>query len=233
MAHEALDVKPGPRPRSVRTQDGRTLDVPEGWELLPPGDAGLTRKVKAGGPTWTVKEKRGRKTFSKGVWAPANIIDRARRQMAMKRASPAYQRQLDQARKRRERDHRAYVQQFYAEVLAFLAFDPIHETIAKRLAEAVTAHATPVGSGTVARTKRIEVDERAEAAVIAWMRHQTTAYDQLHIPRVKGRRREVRRALAKRSRELLQRYRDGADIDPIRCPLQTALRKLQRAEQAS
>jgi hypothetical protein len=50
----------------------------------------------------------------------------------------------------------------------------------------VTDHATPVGSGTVARTKRIPVEQRAEAAVIAWMRHQTTGYDGMVIPRIKG-----------------------------------------------
>jgi len=53
----------------------------------------------------------------------------------------------------------------------------IGPNLAIRLARAVADHATPVGSGTVARTKRIPVEERAEAAVIAWMRHQTTGYD--------------------------------------------------------
>ena len=38
-----------------------------------------------------------------------------------------------------------------------------------------------MGSGTVARTKRCPLSE-AEAAVIAWMRHQTTAYDSMVIP---------------------------------------------------
>jgi hypothetical protein len=65
----------------------------------------------------------------------------------------------------------------------------------------VTDHATPVGSGTVARTKRILVEKRAEAAVIAWIRQQTTGYDGMAIPRVKGKRREVRRMLARRSQE--------------------------------
>jgi hypothetical protein len=59
---------------------------------------------------------------------------------------------------------------------------------AHRLARAVTDNATPVGSGTVVRTKRIPVEKRAEAAVIAWMRHQTTGYDGMEIPRVKGKR---------------------------------------------
>ena len=33
----------------------------------------LTRRVKAAGEHWVVQEKKGRKIFSKGVWAPASI----------------------------------------------------------------------------------------------------------------------------------------------------------------
>src|SRR5689334_18590126 len=65
---------------------------------------------------------------------------------------------------------------------------------------------TPVRSGTVAQTKRISIERRAQAAVIAWMRHQTTGYDGMVIPMIKGKRREVRRLLARRSHELLERY---------------------------
>ena len=54
------------------------------------------------------------------------------------------------------------------------------------------------------------------------MRHQTTAYESLVIPRIKGKRREVRRMLARRSQELLQRYRRGDSL-PGECPLMVAL----------
>lgn len=106
--------------------------------------------------------------------------------------------------------------------MTFLAFHPHHADLADRLARAVSDHATPVGSGTVARTKRIPVEKRAEAAVIAWLRHQTTAYESMVVPRVKGKRREVRRMLAGRSQELLSRYRRGEPV-PEGCPLETAL----------
>ena len=74
----------------------------------------------------------------------------------------------------------------------------------------MTEHVTPVGSGTVARTVHIAIHERAEAAVIAWMRHKTTAYDEMKIPRIKGKRRETRRVLAEKSRLLLEAYRAGS-----------------------
>lgn len=67
-------------------------------------------------------------------------------------------------------------------MLAFLGFHGNYADLADRLARAVTDHATPIGSGTVARTKGIPVEQRAEAAVIAWMRHKTTGYDSLTIP---------------------------------------------------
>jgi hypothetical protein len=112
--------------------------------------------------------------------------------------------------------------------VAFLAFHGYYADLADRLACAVTNHATPVGSASVARTKRIPIEQRAEAAVIAWMRHQTTGYDNMVISRVKGKRREVRRMLAARSKELLGRYRRG---EPALegCPLIMALTDHNRA----
>jgi hypothetical protein len=92
----------------------------------------------------------------------------------------------------------------------------------RALARAVTAHATPVGSGTVARTERIPVAQRAESAVIAWMRHQTTAYDSMTIARVKGERRAVRRELAEIARAVLDLHRRDAP-HAATCPLCRAL----------
>ena len=106
--------------------------------------------------------------------------------------------------------------------MSFLDFHPDHVELAQQMARAVTEHSTPVGSGTVARTKRIPVEQRAEAAVIAWMRHQTTAYDSMTVSRVKGKRRDIRRMLAQYSKELLSRYRRGAAAS-VECPLQRAL----------
>jgi len=223
MPTENRTVREGAMARTVITDRGQTLSVPVDWALLAPGDAGLTRRVKAAGPTWTVQEKVGRRTFSKGVWASAPNIAKARADLEAERADPAYERKLAASRIRREREQESYVEDFRGAVIAFLAFAPVHGALADALADAVTAHATPVGSGTVARTERIPIEERAESAVIAWMRHQTTAYDDLVIPRVKGERRRVRRMLAERSRALLDAYRAGRARDRGSCPLARAL----------
>ena len=223
MSFESLEVRPGSLPRRVIGLDTRVLTVPDGWDLLPPGDAALSRRIKEDGPSWTVIEQKGRKRFSRGIWAPASRIAALRAELALERQDPAYQRKLDAGRRRRAEEQVAYAGEFCDAVLAFLNFHPNHRTDAERMARLITDHATPVGSGTVARTERIPVEQRAEAATIAWMRHQTTGYDQMTIARVKGERREVRRMLARRSVELLSGYRRGAVIDPANCPLAKAL----------
>src|SRR5213078_1418656 len=199
------------------------LTSPEGWVLLPSGDAALTRRVKEAGDHWVVQKKRGRKVFSRGIWAPAATIERIRADLEAERSTESFAKKKEADAKRREKAQTVYVEDFFGAVVAFLAFHPNHADLAGRMARAVTDHATPIGSGTVARTKRIPVEQRAEAAVIAWMRHRTTGYDGMVIPRVKGKRREVRRLLARRSTELLTRYRRGEPAADA-CPLQKALR---------
>ena len=156
-------------------------------------------------------EEEAARFFSRGVWAPASAIDRIRAELKVERSTESFAKRKEADAKRREKAQAAYTEDFTGAVVKFLAFHPGHSDLAQRLAGAVADHATPVGSGTVARTKRIPLEQRAEAAVIAWMRHQTTAYDSMKIPRVKGKRREVRRMLAQRSKELLAQYRQGKE----------------------
>jgi hypothetical protein len=225
-SQSTLTVSPGKTPTTVIAADGAVLTIPAGWDLLPPGDAGLTRRVKAAGPTWTVQVMKGRKRFSQGVWAPAENIVAARASVEADRSTESYAKRRLADADRRERKQTEYVEDFRGAVLQFLNFAPAYESLAQKFATAVTEHATPVGSGTVARTQRIPIEQRAESAVIAWMRHQTTSYDHMKIARVKGERREVRQELARVSRKLLDRYRRGAMTDTTPCPLKTALELL-------
>jgi hypothetical protein len=214
--------RPGPLPNTVRNAAGAVVKPPEGWVLLPPGDAALTRRVKAAGDYWLVQEKKGRKVFSHGVWAPAETIESIQRELAAERSTETFAKRKAADADRRVRKQVEYVEDFTDAVRTYLAFHPAYADMADRLAHAVSTHATPVGSGTVARTQRIPIEQRAEAAVIAWMRHQTTAYDAMHIPRVRGKRREVRRMLAQRSKAILETYRRGEPNDPA-CPLVRSL----------
>ncbi len=157
-----------------------------------------------------------------GLCVPKGLAAAISEQLKAERETPEYQHKLETGRKRGEKKQEQYQEDFEAAVLGFLAFHPRWAELAKKFAKAVTAFTTPVGGGTVARTQRIPIEDRAKAAVIAWMRHNTTNYDERYIPRIAGKRREVRRDLAQDSIALLKSYRAGKDV-PADCPLQKAL----------
>ena len=205
--------------------DGKLVTVPAGWIFVPSGDPLLTRRIKGAGEYWVhVRERKGR-TESVGVWAPAEHVESARQKITAEREDPAYQKRLESSRKSREKKQNAYCQEFRQAILDFLQFHPDCKIWAEKFADAVVLQSAGVGSGTVARTQRIPVEKRAESAVIAWMRHQTTAYDEMKIARIKGKRFEVRRELAKQSRALLECFRQGTIPDPEQNPLILALNK--------
>jgi hypothetical protein len=230
MLESALIFAPGPRSDTVRAPDGTILTPPQGWIFLKAGDAALTRRVKASGDHWCVKFKKGRKLFSKGVWAPQSTIDRIKKDLEAERATPAFARRAESSARRRKKEQIEYVDEFFNAVLDYLAFDPKYSALAEQVARAITDHATPVGSRTVARTERIPVAERAEAAVLAWMRHKTTDYDTMKMPRVPFGRRKTRKKLAQRSKKLLHQYRQGNA--PEDHPLEAALQRIAEHQPA-
>ncbi|OGV35184.1 MAG: hypothetical protein A2020_11600 [Lentisphaerae bacterium GWF2_45_14] len=203
--------------------DGKILTPPADWQFVPSGDAGLTRRLKMG-DYWLVVHRRRNRIESLGLLTSARAVETAKAQLEAERSAPAYQKKLDAGRRSREAKQAKYEVEFREAVIVFLNFADKWLELAGKFADAVTAHAVPVGSGTVARTQRIPVERRAEAAVIAWMRHQTTAYDHMSIARIKGERREVRRRLAERSRQFLCKYRSGEDVNLAQCPLVKALK---------
>lgn len=213
----------------TRNRDGRLTDVkgellspPPDWIFLPAGDAGITRKVTSKGVYWRVEVKKGRRTMPLGIWAPAATIAQAQEDAEAMRATIQYHNRKIYTAERREKKQTAYDAEFCQAVERFLNFHSQYKELEKELARAITAHAIPIGSGTVARTQLIPIEERAAHAVIAWMRHQTTAYDDMKIARIKGERRAVRRSLAQQSVTLLAHYREGKIIS-AGCPLQEAL----------
>ena len=213
-----MDVKRAKRKGYIISPEGKEMKIPNSWKLLPPGDAALTRRIKKDGPYWILKEPFKRRMVSKGVFAPKARINQLKAELEIERADPAYTKKLEAGRTRRAKLEKVYVEDFKGAVKDFLNFHPLYQETAEKLAGLISTHATPVGSGTVARTKRIPIERRAEAATIAWLRHQTTSYDHMKIPRVKGQRREIRKMLAEESRRRLLKYREGEKI-ASNCPI--------------
>lgn len=217
-------VKPGAEGKLIG-EKGETLTPPAGWSYLPAGDAGITRKVTSKGMYWRVEIKKGRRTMALGIWAPKATVDTAIEEVQQMRLTDQYKKKQVYALGRREKKQGEYQEEFLQTIKSFLNFHPAYKEMEHQLAKAVTVHATPVGSGTVARTQMIPIEKRAQLAVIAWMRHQTTGYDHLQIARVKGERKAVRRALAQQSEALLEGYRKGLPAGK-NCPLMAAIQKL-------
>jgi hypothetical protein len=173
--------------------------------------------------------RRRNRIESTGLWVAADLVKAVKARLEAERADPAHLKKQEAGKKYRAAKQEKYEVEFRNAVLSFLAFAGKWSAFAETLANAVTLHAVPVGSGTVARTQQIPLERRAEAAVIAWMRHQTTAYDNMSIARIKGERREVRRKLAERSRQLLNKYRSGEDVIqrlPVGEGIEITLKKL-------
>src|SRR5262245_18979893 len=108
MSNQAFT--PGPTPNTVRAADGSVLTAPEGWTLLPPGEAALDRRVKEAGDHWIVQENKGRKISSRGVWAPAATIDRIRTELAVDRSTEGYARRKQSDARRRDKVQQQYVE---------------------------------------------------------------------------------------------------------------------------
>src|SRR4029079_7322730 len=106
----ATTFAPGSTPNTVRAADGTILTAPEGWILLPPGDAGLTRRVKAAGDHWVVQEKVGRRMFSRGIWAAATTIERVRAGLEVERSTERYVKKQEAAALRREKAQAEYIE---------------------------------------------------------------------------------------------------------------------------
>jgi hypothetical protein len=100
---------PGPSPNTVRAADGKIVTIPEGWILLPPGDAALTRRIKAAGEHFAVAEKKGRRVFSRGIWTSAATVERIRAELEHERSTEGFAKRKDADAKRREKAQAEYV----------------------------------------------------------------------------------------------------------------------------
>jgi hypothetical protein len=158
--------------------DHGELEAPDGWEFLPSGDAFLTRRVKASGAFWVVYRPRGRNRPHRrllGLWAPADTIAAAREAAAATGERRARARESGAAY--RARVEEVYAEQLHVAIVGFLAFAPRHRALADEIAADAARRAAEVGSGRVGRTRTLTLEERAELAARACIRHRYTDYE--------------------------------------------------------
>lgn len=152
------------------------LESPQGWEFVPRGDAFVTRQVKKLGPHWVVVRRGKGYTETLGLLAPPASIETAR----VLASETAARREAVRAAsgERREKQEQVYRQQFAEAVLRILDFAPRYRALAQKIAEEAAQQATEVGSGRVGRTAKLTLEEKAELAARAYIRHHHTRYEE-------------------------------------------------------
>jgi len=151
------------------------IEIPKGWESLPPGDAFVTRQVKLMGPHWVAKKAAKGYTRTLGIWAPKENIEAAQKLAEETTAQREAKRVV--SRKQRERQEAKYQERFAEAVYEYLGFSPRHEKLARDIAKSVAERATEVGSERVGRTSKLTLEEKAMLAARAHIRHNYTKYE--------------------------------------------------------
>jgi hypothetical protein len=151
------------------------IEIPQGWEFLPPGDAFFTRQVKLMGPHWVAKKPAKGYTKTLGIWAPKENIETGQRLADQTRTRREAKRVVSRAQ--RERQEARYQEQFAEAAYGYLNFAPKHKKLARDIARAIAEHATRVGSGRVGRTGKLSLEEKAMLAARAYIRHNYTKYE--------------------------------------------------------
>ena len=212
--------------RGYVLKEGKETRVPHDWMFVKSGDAALTRRIKAKTDCFRVmKDGRKKRVQAVGLFAARSVVEKIQKDLETERSQPEYQRRLDSSRRYREKKESEYVGDFEESIFQFLHFTPSHHALAREMSTLIAEHATPVGSGTVARTKLLPLEQRAELATWAWLRHAITDYDHMKIPNKKGVRRQVRHKLKLQNRRILECYRSSGRTPPSNCPLRVYMKR--------
>ena len=151
------------------------IDIPEGWEFLPLGDAFITRQAKLMGPHWVAKKPAKGCTRTLGIWAPKENIEAVQKLAEETGGQREAKRVISQ--KQRERQEAKYQQQFAEAVYKYLDFVPKHEKLARDIAKSVAEYEAQVGSERVGRRRKLPLEEKAMLGARAYVRHNYTKYE--------------------------------------------------------
>lgn len=155
------------------------VELPEGWEFLPTGQAFVTRTVKAGGVFWVAWAPRSRTRRHRrllGLWAPGVAIASAH--FAAEATRTVRESRRDAGARSRARQETRYQGELAEAIVNYLAFSAEHDALAQGIADSASERAAVVGSGRVGRTRVLTLEERAALAARAEIRHAHTDYHQ-------------------------------------------------------
>jgi hypothetical protein len=153
---------------------GNSVDVPDEYDEIAPGNQYLTRLVQRRSATVyhrMYKPSRGRFSELVGILAPRSVIESAKVEADRTQQVRAERRQ--KAVVRRQREHEREEQKVTEEMLQLYPSMPPAEAVE------IVEHAWAIGSGRVGRTSQLATTEAIEMAVKAHIRHVYTEYDEV------------------------------------------------------
>ena len=173
-------------------------------EFLPSGDATLTRRSRKHSPLSAIVTRfnhRKKRYQRQGVLVTAEAIELAHAQNRGDAEQRATQR--ERAARRREKQDVEFVQQVEQLILADFPGCTVEE------ARQIALHTCERGSGRVGRSAAARSLEQGsiQIAVVAWVRHQHTDYDELLMKGVE--RKTARLQIYDTQQEVLDQWRNG------------------------
>lgn len=145
------------------------VELPERFEFLESGNRGLTQRVKEGSEqVFVLCEKEGKYTRVKGIFASKEVIEAAK---ASEPSEEEKERGRQARSRRKARDQAKAIAEATEEIKKLFPSIPVEE------ANTIAAEAFEIGSGRVGRSTKVE--DPYTLAVIAYIRHNYTRYDEL------------------------------------------------------
>jgi len=156
---------------------GRVEKLPDGWTLVPTGDAALTRRLRLG-PHWIVREKCGGYSPVVGTYAPVAEVERVRLELGGKVGAVDRDIRKQQALKLKEAQITEALRSAIRKLFPAIPEKDLKQIVSRsrddgRVGRAQAIYFSP-------KTEREEtMEEVAHRAVVAHVRHKYTRYEKI------------------------------------------------------
>jgi len=156
---------------------GEFYDLPEGWDMMPVGDAALTHQVRKG-PHWVILRKEGKYTETVGTAAPADAIHQAFQELGGEEGALRRQKGKQKGQQRREEQLTTRLREAIRRVFPGIPDEDLGEVVAKSREPGAVGSAQFVYFPTRGESEEA-FDRAAYLAVRAHVRHKYTHYDEI------------------------------------------------------
>lgn len=153
---------------------GEFNDLPEGWYILPTGDAAFTRKVRQG-PHWILKRAKREYSVVVGTTAPLDNIESAFEELGGKETAARRRKSKKRGQEKREQRIAEQLNEAIARVYPNMPEEDREEVLERCRRSGAVGTSSLAYFGEGGRVESLELVARL--AVRAHVRHQYTDYD--------------------------------------------------------